>query len=153
MNRTSLPHATAGLVAGNDERLCEALKRCPPSVLNDAREFRRTGDSEHLSALVYGLIERHMDRGSQSRLTHADADLRLIEDLGIDSLTLMEVVMLAEDALDIAINNADLRLLRTVGDVQRFIARALQVEPPPDLAQPESRAHLEPERREGVAAV
>ena len=47
--------------------------------------------------------------------------LRLIEDLGIDSLTMMEIVILVEDVLQMSINNDELRNLRTVGDVKTFI--------------------------------
>ena len=54
-------------------------------------------------------------------LKDADDDLRLIEDLGIDSLTMMEIVILVEDVLHMSINNDELRNLRTVGDVKTFI--------------------------------
>ena len=48
-------------------------------------------------------------------------DLRLIEDLGIDSLTMMEIVILVEEVLQMSINNEELRHLRTIGDVKQFI--------------------------------
>ena len=59
-----------------------------------------------------------------NRIAHQaqDADTtRLIEDLGIDSLTMMEIVILVEDVLQMTINNDELRNLRTVGDVKTFI--------------------------------
>ncbi len=55
------------------------------------------------------------------KLKDADDDLRLIEDLGVDSLTMMEIVILVEDVLQMSINNDELRNLRTVGDVKTFI--------------------------------
>jgi hypothetical protein len=47
---------------------------------------------------------------------------------------MMEIVMLAEDIFPITINNDELRGLRTVGDVQRFIACKLRGEATPTPA-------------------
>lgn len=48
-------------------------------------------------------------------------ELRLQEDLGLDSLTLMEIIMLAEDVLQVCINSHDLRELRTLGQIKQYI--------------------------------
>jgi 3-hydroxyacyl-[acyl-carrier-protein] dehydratase len=67
------------------------------------------------------VIERFVEPDLRVKLKDADDDLRLIEDLGIDSLTMMEIVILVEDVLQLSINNDELRNLRTVGDVKTFI--------------------------------
>jgi 3-hydroxyacyl-[acyl-carrier-protein] dehydratase len=74
-----------------------------------------------MPAVVIGVIERFVEPDLRSKLKDADDDLRLIEDLGIDSLTMMEIVILVEDVLQLSINNDELRNLRTVGDVKTFI--------------------------------
>ncbi len=84
-------------------------------------QFRKTGNPEHLPAVVIGVIERFVEPDLRVKLKDADDDLRLIEDLGIDSLTMMEIVILVEDVLQLSINNDELRNLRTVGDVKTFI--------------------------------
>jgi len=99
----------------------EALKRCSPSTFEAAIQFRKTGNPEHLPAVVIGVIERFVEPDLRMKLKDADDDLRLIEDLGIDSLTMMEIVILVEDVLQMSINNDELRNLRTVGDVKTFI--------------------------------
>jgi len=71
--------------------------------------------------VVIGVIERFVEPELRVKLKDADDDLRLIEDLGIDSLTMMEIVILVEDVLQMTINNDELRNLRTVGDVKTFI--------------------------------
>jgi 3-hydroxyacyl-[acyl-carrier-protein] dehydratase len=55
----------------------------------------------------------------------------MVEDLGIDSLTMMEIVILVEDVLQMQINNEELRNLRTVGDVKIFIDCKARGLPPP----------------------
>jgi acyl carrier protein len=117
------PHpASPKAFAPEDEAaLREALKRCSPSTFEAAIQFRKTGNPEHLPAVVIGVIERFVEPDLRTKLKDADDDLRLIEDLGIDSLTMMEIVILVEDVLQMSINNDELRNLRTVGDVKTFI--------------------------------
>lgn len=74
-----------------------------------------------MPAVVIGIVERFVEPELRTKLKDADDDLRLIEDLGIDSLTMMEIVILVEEVLQLTINNDDLRNLRTVGDVKIFI--------------------------------
>jgi 3-hydroxyacyl-[acyl-carrier-protein] dehydratase len=105
----------------DEAALREALKRCSPSTFEAAVQFRRTGNAEHVPAVVIGVIERFVEPDLRMKLKDADDDLRLIEDLGIDSLTMMEIVILVEDVLQMTINNDELRNLRTVGDVKTFI--------------------------------
>ncbi len=45
----------------------------------------------------------------------------LLEDLGADSLDLVDLVMTFEDEFDMEISDDDLENIKTVGDVVRFI--------------------------------
>jgi 3-hydroxyacyl-[acyl-carrier-protein] dehydratase len=101
--------------------LRESLRRCSPSAFEAAVQFRKTGNADHVSAVVIGVIERFVEPDLRAKLKDVDDDIRLIEDLGIDSLTMMEIVILVEDVLQMSINNDELRNLRTVGDVKTFI--------------------------------
>lgn len=105
----------------DEAHLREALKRCSASTYHAACQFRKTGHTKHLPAIVLGVIERNVEPDLRSKLRHPHDDLCLAEDLGIDSLTMMEIVILAEDVLRISINNDELCRLRTLGDVRHFI--------------------------------
>src|SRR4029077_20133627 len=110
---------TAKPFAPEDEAaIREALKRCSPSTFEAAIQFRKTGNPEHVPAVVIGVIERFVEPDLRVKLKDADDDLRLIEDLGVDSLTMIEIVILVEDVLHISVNNDELRNLRSVGDVK-----------------------------------
>lgn len=115
------PIALKPFAPDEEAALREALKRCSPSTFEAAVQFRKTGNPDHVPAIVIGVIERFVEPDLRSKLKDADDDLRLIEDLGIDSLTMMEIVILVEDVLQLSINNDELRNLRTVGDVKTFI--------------------------------
>ena len=108
----------------NDD-LREALKRCSPSTYYAACKFRQHGDVTQLPAIILGVIERYVDRELRPKLQDRPETLRLREDLGLDSLTMMEVVMLAEEVLQISISNEELTQLRTIADVQSFMSGKL----------------------------
>jgi acyl carrier protein len=111
--------------AQDDAYLRDTLKRCSPSTREAACAFRRTGSPDHLPTIVHGLIEHYVERGARAKLNRADDGVRLVEDLAIDSLTMLEIVFLAEDVLQISIDNEELRPFRTVGDIKKFIASKL----------------------------
>ena len=104
----------------DDPELREALKRCSPATYFAACKFRQTGDHAHLAAIIIGVVERYVERDLRPKLRPGDDTLRLREDLGLDSLTMMEIVMLAEEILRISISNEELTHLRTLADVQLF---------------------------------
>src|SRR5213078_1208721 len=86
-----------------------------------ACEFRKTGQAVNLGLIVVGIIERFVYRDLRIKLKLASPELRLVEDLGIDSLTMMEIVMLTEEVLDLSISYEELRPIRTLEDIARFV--------------------------------
>ena len=113
------------------DHLREILKRCPAATYHAACQFRQTGNSHFLPAIVLGIIERFVESDLRPKLKKPDDTLRLAEDLGLDSLTMMEIVLLVEDVLAISINNDELRPLRTLGDIRQFIENKLRHKPAP----------------------
>jgi len=108
----------------DDPVLRETLKRCSPATYYAACKFRASGDPDALRTVVLGVVERFADRDRRACLQGDPAGvaaLHLREDLGLDSLTMMEVVMIAEEVLGITISNEELTRLRTLGAVQAFI--------------------------------
>ena len=120
-----------------DARLRESLKRCSPMTYEAARAFRQTGEVVQLHRLLLGIIERYVERERRALLATADDNVRLVDDLGLDSLTLMEIVVVAEEVLPITINNEEMCRLRTLGDVKQQVLNlvsALQSAPAPVAA-------------------
>lgn len=134
---TSRPFdATARFPADADpDPLREALKRCSAATYQAACQFRKTNDPAYLPTIILGIIERFVEPDLRKRLEMPDDNLRLIDDLGLDSLTLMETVILIEDVLMITIDNQELQSLRTLGEVRLFIARKLSEQPLPEQRQ------------------
>ena len=95
------------------------MKRCSPSTYYAAHTL---GDRERTaSSLVLGVLSATWSHRWVTSFQDLNDRLRLAEDLALDSLTLMEIVILTEEVLKISISNEELQHLRTLGDIQAFV--------------------------------
>lgn len=117
-----LSSRSAGVLpSGNDPHRSSALRNCSKSTREALSQYRKTGDIRFLSTIITGIIAPYVESGLQARLNDAGDDLRLFEDLGIDSLTMMEIGILIEDILPVSIGNEEMRQFQTLGTVRKFI--------------------------------
>ena len=113
------------------EDLRDLLKRCPAGTYEAAIAFRVDKDVSQIEKIVLGIIDRHLEPEQREILLDSDDSLRMYEDLGMDSLTMLEIVMLIEQTIKVSIDNEELRDLRTLGDVKAYLdAKARGQEPP-----------------------
>ncbi len=117
------PSPVPAASAHEEDRLHEALKHCPPSTYEAARQFRQTHRAEDLRTIVNGVLERYVSADLRERLRGPNEDVLLVEHLGLDSLTLMEIMMRLDDVFPLSIPDEDLRKVRTLGEVRRLIER------------------------------
>ena len=105
-----------------DPALRDLLKRYPASTLEAARRLR-AGDrtSETMRIFVLGVIARHLPHQIHAQLRLGDDHLRLAADLGLDSLSLLEMTIVLEEVMGFTVPQETLRRLRTVGDVVELI--------------------------------
>ncbi len=101
--------------------LRENLKRCSPETIEKAVEFRKTGNPEIVGDVVLGIIERFAEPDKKELLKNAPDSLKMVDDLGLDSLTMMEIVLAVEDAVGMGIDNEDVQKIHTVGDIKSYI--------------------------------
>ncbi len=52
-------------------------------------------------------------------------DASILDDLGADSLDVVEMVMSLEEAFDIEVPDADVEEMRTVSDIERYVTGAV----------------------------
>jgi len=58
-------------------------------------------------------------------LSELRPEVNILDDLGADSLDVVEMVMTLEEAFDIEVPDAEVETLRTIADVERFVAAAV----------------------------
>ncbi len=106
--------------------LRDNLKRCTPETVEAAVAFRRTGEVSFLPTIILGIISKFVEPDVRPKLDGPNDDLRILDDLGVDSLTLIEIVTMVEETLDMKIENEELANLRTIGEVKSFVATKVQ---------------------------
>src|SRR5580704_1695623 len=115
--------SAAAFNAEAEQTLRDSLKRCSPATIEAAVKFRQTGDPAQINTIILGLLERFMDPELRPKLLEPNIDdLNILSDLVIDSLTMVEMVMLVEESLGLTVDNNELRGIKTIGDIKRFVA-------------------------------
>jgi acyl carrier protein len=96
------------------------FRRCREGTVDAIVQLKNTGDPEYIPPIVRGIVWRYVHENVRSRVDEATPETPLAS-LGIDSLTMMEVVLDVQDALDLVIEDEDLKNMKTIGDVVGFL--------------------------------
>jgi 3-hydroxyacyl-[acyl-carrier-protein] dehydratase len=102
------------------EALRKSFKRCREGTADAIIELRRTGDIALIRTIVRGIVWRYVQEEARPIVEEATPETPLAS-LGIDSLMMLEVVLDVQDALDVTIEDSDLRQMQTIGDVIAFL--------------------------------
>ena len=129
--------------------LKQALRRCRPEVFDAVVKFRNEGDNAQVPTIINGIIERYLPAESKLSIAETTDATRLAEDLGIDSLTMLEIVLTIEESLGFRIEDSELRGVRTMGDVKDFLGKKLSGGTDEAAASGASRSYT----REAIAAI
>ena len=109
----------------DEDILRENLKRCSPETIEAAVAFRKTGDASKVGEIILGILARFVEPEFKEKLANPSDDLVLMEGLGLDSITMVEIIVSVEDALGTSIDNNELQNLKTLGDIKAFIQKKL----------------------------
>jgi 3-hydroxyacyl-[acyl-carrier-protein] dehydratase len=97
-----------------------SFKRCREGTIDAIINLRRDRDPSFIPEIVRGIVWRYVQPDARPVVEQATPETPL-SSLGIDSLMMLEVVLDVQDALDIVIEDADLRRMQTIGDVIEFL--------------------------------
>jgi acyl carrier protein len=104
-------------------RVAEHLVGFPESVTEDYLRYAQSGDANTLDRVVLGVVHFYQATPSLTPLIDLPTTTRLREDLGCDSLTMVEVAFLAESLLGVKLPDEELERLLTLGDLRDFFRR------------------------------
>jgi acyl carrier protein len=111
---------TASLTQEETEQIRHNFRRCREGTADAIIDLRRTDDIELIPTIVRGIVWRYVREETQPAVEQATPETPL-GSLGIDSLTMMEIVLDVQDALNLTIEDADLKQMKTIGDVIGFL--------------------------------
>jgi 3-hydroxyacyl-[acyl-carrier-protein] dehydratase len=118
------------LSAEEIEQLKKSFRRCREGTIDAILHLRRTGDPASIPTIVRGIVWRYVQEDARQVVDDATPETPLAS-LGIDSLMMLEVVLDVQDALDVVIEDADLRKMTTIGDVIGFLQEHYAATHPP----------------------
>ena len=104
------------------EQIKKSFKRCREGTADAIVELRRTHDTSLIAPIVRGIVWRYVAEDARHVVEEAKPETPLAA-LGIDSLMMLEVVLDVQDALDVVIEDSDLRQMHTIGDVIEFLTQ------------------------------
>ncbi|MDP0501348.1 MAG: acyl carrier protein [Verrucomicrobiota bacterium JB022] len=108
------------------DKAADRLRGHPPETLAAYRAYQASHDPSHLDELVLRLLVFLLpEQPAQGPMELPDST-RLREDLGVDSITIAELVFMLEDLFDLTIQNEELVGLETVADLRRFIRQKIK---------------------------
>lgn len=100
--------------------------RFPEEVRAAYRHFLATRDEQALQVVIHAVLKDLTPKKPGAPVyPELRDDLRIIEDLGFDSLAVAEMVFIVEDAFKVAVTNAEIGSIRTVGELRRFVLEKL----------------------------
>lgn len=102
------------------------MRRCAPDAIDAAVKFQTSKDPSLVPTIVLGIIERYVEPQNREKVRQSSDDTRLYDDLGIDSLMMVEIVMTIEETLSVTAPDEELRSLRTIGDVKNYLDAKLR---------------------------
>jgi acyl carrier protein len=98
-----------------------AAASVPPEARKAFEEWSASGDDAALTRLV-GALFKYLDVPDfESKLDEKGDAASIREDLGVDSLTLAEILFYTEDLLGLRIPNEDVLNLTTIGDLKKYL--------------------------------
>jgi acyl carrier protein len=93
-------------------------------VVEAYQRYRTTGDAAAVEAVVIAAVVDFRPVSAGPSLPITDG-MRLLEDLGYDSVAVAELVFFLEDLFEMTISNDDILAVSTIGDLRACVVRKL----------------------------
>ena len=96
------------------------FRRCREGTAEAIINLRRTGDTALIPQILRGIVWRYVRPDAREQVEKASLETPLSA-LGMDSLMMLEVVLDVQDALDVTVEDAELRQVKTFDDVSQLL--------------------------------
>jgi hypothetical protein len=112
-------------------RVQENLTGFPKPVVEAYLSFAASGDLARLDEVVLGVLQFYLAKPPPAPLPSLPGTTRLIADLGCDSLTMIDVMFLAETLLGIKLADDELVKIETLDELRAHFRRRMSAESAP----------------------
>ena len=98
------------------------FRRCREGTPEAIVNLRRTGDTTLIPEILRGIVWRYVRPEAREQVEKAALETPLSA-LGMDSLMMLEVVLDVQDALDVTVEDAELRRVKTFDDISQLLVQ------------------------------
>jgi acyl carrier protein len=112
---------SAKFAAKSPTQIADELLGYEPACVAAALRYRESGAFEDFIAMLPGIIAFHLPRGAPKPPDVLTDEMRLVPDLGLDSLALTEMAFVLDEMFDLSMETRDVFGVMTVGDLKAFL--------------------------------
>ncbi|MBL9219639.1 MAG: acyl carrier protein [Opitutaceae bacterium] len=107
------------------DELRTILRGFPEETVRDCAEFKGTGDRAAFDRALLGLLHHHLSPKPPRPLSTYPGTTPLVAELGLDSITMVELVFIFEDLFQVKLPQEELVKVVTIDDLRALLQRAL----------------------------
>jgi acyl carrier protein len=111
------------------DRVQELLRGFPPETIAACSEFHEKGGGEAFERAVCGVIQHHLGSPPPQPVAALPGSTRLVDDLGLDSLTMVEMTFLFEDLFSLTLPHDELVKVTTLDELRSLLRTQLAARP------------------------
>ena len=98
------------------------FRRCREGTAEAVIKLRRSGDTALIPEILRGIVWRYVRPEARDQVEKASLETPLSA-LGMDSLMMLEVVLDVQDALDVTVEDAELRRMKTFNNISELLVQ------------------------------
>ena len=107
--------------ANAQKRAQELLTGFPPDITAAYLGYAESGDLARLDLVVMGVLNFYLAKKPAEPLAALAGSTRLVEDLGCDSLTMMDTVFMVETLFEIKLDDTELAKITTLDELRAHL--------------------------------
>jgi acyl carrier protein len=105
------------------ENLRKILKGFPEETVSACAAYQASGSDAAFDRAVLGVIAHHLNKPPKQPLAELPGTTTLVADLGLDSVTMVEMVFIFEDVFAVKIPQEELIKVSTLDDLKALVRR------------------------------
>jgi 3-hydroxyacyl-[acyl-carrier-protein] dehydratase len=114
----------------SSSKLRQLLRGFPESTVLACEKYEATADPEVLETAVCGVIQHYLEKPPAVDVVHMPGTTRLVADLGLDSLTMIEMIFLIEDLFGAKVPHEELIKITTLDELRALLRARLSARVP-----------------------
>jgi acyl carrier protein len=103
----------------------DSLRGFPPATVAACLAFRAQGDPAALDTAITGIIQHLLPKRPDQPVASFPGTALLVEDLGLDSFSMVEMTFIFEDVFGAPLAQEELVKVRTLDDLRALIQRSI----------------------------